>query len=79
MNDDVQNKLLAWYEKTYGGKAFPDQEGSGMTLRDYFAAKAMTEVGWWNKKNDGSALLEGAKLCYKIADSMLAERVREKK
>ena len=64
-----------------GGSAFPiiqEVISYGMTLRDYFAAKAMTEVGWWNKKNDGSALLEGAKLCYKIADSMLAERVREK-
>jgi len=62
-----------------GGPAFPadmvcDKYGnvlnyktSGMTLRDYFAAKAMREMTWNN--NDGSA-----KTCYEVADAMLKAR-----
>ena len=41
---------------------------SGMMLRDYFAAKAMREVGWSN------GLDQGAKRAYKIADAMLKAR-----
>ncbi len=63
-----------------GGPAFPTdiehQNGSnnyhyeGMTLRDYFAAKAMQEwVGVFDAE-------EGAKRAYEWADAML--RAREK-
>ena len=46
-----------------------DQETNsrGMTLRDYFAAKAMSEVTW--KDVDASA-----KDCYRLADAMLKAR-----
>jgi hypothetical protein len=66
-------------EKETGGQAFPclDDAGSGlslrdggMTLRDYFAAKAMQglieEFGW-----DISRLVKKA---YEIADAMLEAR-----
>ena len=39
----------------------------GMTLRDYFAAEAMSEMTWKDKL--GSALE-----CYEIADAMLKAR-----
>ena len=61
-----------------GGPAFPtevwDAEGipqhtEGMTLRDYFAAKAMAEADWAN-----SDFLTCAKGCYEIADAMLEAR-----
>lgn len=40
---------------------------NGMTLRDYFASKAMGEVTWSDEEN--SALV-----CYSIADAMLKAR-----
>ena len=57
--------------------AFPvlDPNGSywqeGMTLRDYFAAKAMqgTQMGF-----DQRSIDEQARLAYKIADAMLKQR-----
>lgn len=41
----------------------------GMTLRDYFAAKAMREADW--SANTAEAW---AKWAYKVADAMLAAR-----
>ncbi|EZI26373.1 hypothetical protein [Pseudomonas extremaustralis] len=54
--------------------AFPvvsvaDHEFTGMTLRDYFAAKAMREIDWKVKP-----LNESADDCYAVADAMLAAR-----
>ena len=53
---------------------------TGMTLRDYFAAKAMqgclascpAGIAWHNK--DGLPLKEWASTSYKMADAMIAER-----
>ena len=66
-----------------GGPAFPpnpDSQQKGMTLRDYFAAKALQgetacqdggeSVGTWAP--DSYATL--AKRCYEMADAMLKER-----
>lgn len=39
----------------------------GMTLRDYFAAKAMSEMTWKDK-------LGSARECYEMADAMIAAR-----
>ena len=54
-----------------GVPAFPTETEftylHGMTLRDYFAAKAMAEMTW--KDREGSA-----QECYKIADAMLKAR-----
>jgi len=54
-----------------GGPAFPlrgaDYGSEGMTLRDYFAAAALS---LWV----GSAAEDSAKAAYATADAMLAER-----
>lgn len=65
-----------------GGPAFPSSNtpgtgfyAEGMTLRDYFAAKAMASLvslpTWTDSELDADALL-----AYKMADAMLAERAR---
>ena len=85
-----------------GGPAFPvDSEffmgkitrhtSSGMTLRDYFAAKAMAAlimeppfsegespaVAVWDDRDDGQPGLEGvAYVAYRVADAMLAARAK---
>ena len=63
-----------------GGPAFPGTQyargispsghSAGMTLRDYFAAKAMQEMKWHDEDH-------AAQACYEIADAML--RARESK
>ena len=40
----------------------------GMSIRDYFAAKAINEVGWYNNIN------QSAIMAYEIADAMLKAR-----
>lgn len=75
--------------KETGGPAFPLQSigpdfppgYSGMTLRDYFAAKALSgmladpAVGTSHKSpQEGAAAL--ANVCYMLADAMLAERAK---
>ena len=72
-----------------GGKAFPCyefQQGykqmmavGGMTLRDYFAAKAMPEImrSFYNDGimcGDGDASQSVSYIAYVIADSMLEAR-----
>ena len=66
--------------KYNGGAAFPVPDSpahfptTGMTLRDYFAAKAMqgmlTRPGSVNPKED-------AAFAYTLADAMLAERSKQ--
>jgi hypothetical protein len=51
-----------------GGPAFPSETEWGMTLRDYFAAAAINEVGWYNNIN------QSAIMAYEIADAMLKAR-----
>ena len=63
--------------KDMGGPAFPypGPQGtweSGMTLRDYFAAKAMNLLVPASKLRQGPE--EIAKSAYQVADAMLAER-----
>ena len=58
-----------------GGPAFPpmhdpDTHASGMTLRDYFAAKAMQVF----LANTESSFASDAKNAYAMADAMLAAR-----
>lgn len=70
-----------------GGPAFPfkiiDKDGfaaysPGMTLRDFFAAKAMQSAYGAlcasDKSVDGNEETLIARLAYKLADAMLAER-----
>ncbi len=70
--------------KPTGGPAFPvpnlqdDPSFNGMTLRDYFAAKAMqawlsdTKAEFYNPKMQEAA----AKYSYMIADQMLKARLK---
>jgi len=66
--------------KDTGGPAFPHYGGAGwmgpgMTLRDYFAAKAMQ--GDWALGSAGAGddgFVSDARRYYKMADAMLAER-----
>lgn len=70
------------------GYAFPQDEGAvtdrGLTLRDYFAAQALTGIQQWDailngkhaKFQHSDAFEQMAKTAYGIADAMLAERVK---
>ena len=55
-----------------------DAEHGGMTLRDYFAAQALTGLQLWdailNGKNTGLTPPIMAEISYVVADAMLAER-----
>jgi hypothetical protein len=51
------------YVSQYGKK-----NPEGMSIRDYFAAKAINEVGWYNNIN------QSAIMAYEIADAMLKAR-----
>lgn len=61
--------------KETGGPAFPDPQENwrgekGMTLRDYFAAKAMQGLITGGSTNP----VDVAKAAYIVADAMLKER-----
>lgn len=72
-----------------GGNAFPTpivvpgsnntvhvESGTGMTLRDYFAAQALTTIAGNDRRDDvdGINYKYSALRAYKYADAMLAER-----
>ena len=63
-----------------GGPAFPVEDVQenyfGMTLRDYFAAKAMQGLLAGIGPEDNIEVLPS--LCYGMADAMLAEREKQK-
>lgn len=68
-----------------GGPAFPasefegmDNGSSGMSLRDYFAAKVMQAAVWpWYEGSPSKDDFMGiAKHAYAVADAMLAERAK---
>ena len=74
-------------EKTTGGQAFPcinpKYDGTywnknpideGMTLRDYFAAKAITVILGQKDARSKDSQGYAADLAYEIADAMLAAR-----
>ena len=71
--------------KETGGPAFPTNSthndeyygGLGMTLRDYFAAKAMSivpEMHAYNMKDNETWASYTARCAYIMADAMIAER-----
>ena len=66
------------YENQSGGAAFPNDpktydEGRGMTLRDYFAAKAMAGL-LAHPESDMHENDELARQAFNIADAMLEAR-----
>ena len=60
--------------KETGGPAFPTNLYNGMTLRDYFAAKAMQGLIASMKEGEEFSPRLGASYCYGVADSMLEAR-----
>jgi hypothetical protein len=61
-----------------GGPAFPLFAATGyagMTLRDYFAAKAMQSVLDQKDTHDGRECDSAAWMAYRMADAMLKARV----
>lgn len=62
--------------KDKGGPAFPTEtfQAEGMTLRDYFAAKAM-QAEVMNNFHESDFAWSAAR-AYKMADAMLKERNR---
>lgn len=71
-------------EQKHGGPAFPNSKQvgqaliiteGGMTLRDYFAAKAMQ--GLLADSNVIGSTENVSTAAYKMADAMLAERNKE--
>lgn len=72
--------------KETGGPAFPAPYGvghvttEGMTLRDYFAAKAMSivpEMSAYNMKDNETLASYTARCAYIMADAMIAEREKD--
>ena len=64
-----------------GGPAFPHEFGAtygpwtaGMTLRDYFAAKAMQAAATEQKGADNLSFTDRAEWAYAQADAMLEAR-----
>ena len=62
-----------------GGPAFPNDqttytEGRGMTLRDYFAAKAMPGIVQCTGYATKRACMDAAESAYGVADAMLEAR-----
>jgi len=72
--NDVQScsQLKRGSEPAFPGMDYVSQYGKknpeGMTLRDYFAAHAINEVGWYNNIN------QSAIMAYEIADALLKAR-----
>ena len=67
--------------KNDGGPAFPigstpEEWGNGMTLRDYFAAKAMQAAATNPTGADGFTFAERASWAYQQADAMIAARTQ---
>jgi hypothetical protein len=72
--NDVQScsQLKRGSEPAFPGMDYVSQYGKknpkGMSIRDYFAAKAINEVGWYKNIN------QSAIMAYEIADAMLKAR-----
>jgi hypothetical protein len=66
--------------KLTGGTAFPTNDNptfsasEGMTLRDYFAAKALPAILEQMDVCDGRQLTNSAWIAYQMADAMLQAR-----
>ena len=72
MSDKTGGPAFPWVQDS--GEAGPEHI-SGMTLRDYFAARALT--GIWNCKYyevDGNSCEDIAELAYIQADAMLKQK-----
>jgi hypothetical protein len=72
--NDVQScsQLKRGSEPAFPGIDYISQYGKknpeGMSIRDYFAAHAINEVGWYENMDNSAAM------AYRIADAMLKAR-----
>ena len=69
MNKNTGGSAFPTLDFTHAGQIIPGSDG--MTLRDYFAAKAMQS---WLVGVDDPCTESCAKLAYKVADAMLQAR-----
>ncbi len=65
---------LAW--RNPAGVEFVDCRNNGMTIRDYFAAKAMQADLFYQGLEGREDVLHIAGMAYQMADAMLAERMK---
>lgn len=78
MDDKTGGLAFGMQASEYGGHG----SEPGMTLRDYFAAKAMASMirmppaGGWNVGLNGSSNGHISEIAFAIADAMLAERAK---
>ncbi len=56
------------------GKGIAEMTGFGMTLRDYFTAKAMQSILDQKDAHDGREYDSAAWMAYRMADAMLRAR-----
>ena len=61
--------------KNTGGMAFPQLGADGLSVRDYFAAKAMQ--GWLGSRAMAVDEKLVAAAAYALADAMIAEREKK--
>ncbi len=67
-NQPIDNGGPAFPHTTQWDGITPAINYHGISMRDYFAAKAINEVGWYNNIN------QSAIMAYEIADAMLKAR-----
>ena len=72
------------FPRTGEGFGNPLYDAPGMTLRDYFAAQALSMLNYHNilaaavtAQETEWAIQNAAVLSYRLADAMLAERAKE--
>lgn len=73
---DVEARLRTWWLNSTGGAA-----KEGLTVRDYFAAEAMTSVmrEIWPDQYDNRETRESiVETAYRMADAMMQARVLDK-
>lgn len=74
----TQQTASSFNQSKAGGAAFPSElmrvEGTGMSLRDYFAASALTGLLSNPYRCVGQSPSEIAELSYRMADAMLKEK-----
>jgi DNA-directed RNA polymerase subunit alpha len=69
--------MIVTVEIDDGGPAFPSADNPGMSLRDYFAAKAMQNL--ISYESCGAPKDKTIALAYVVADAMLEERNNKNK
>ena len=73
-NKEIQNPQA--FPLIHNGAEYEPKRNDGMTLRDYFAAKALTPLGaayGYGGKNNAEY---HANYAYEIADAMLKQRIK---